>query len=542
MKKRISLLLLIIIVGFITIKSVYASNIINITLDGTYNYDEANKVVDIVNIERKKAGLNELSIDYELTKVANLRAKEISIYFAHKRSTGKDLSELNIIGENIAAGSTTAESVMNDWMNSSGHKSNILSNYYNSIGVASFKTSNGVTYWVQVFNSNKKPNNKRLNGIREIKNEEVEINLSLIKNIKVYDLQYKKLKVGEEYTISKASIQNIGWDRAYTVINNSNFKYTSNNTSVLTVDNKGIIKGISNGKAIVTISIGNISTNYEIQVGEEIKEVEKLSFTNSEYSMYVGSTLPYSVTVLPNDAVNKLSWSSSDTSIATVDDGGNVSALKSGTTIISVTSSNNKKATFKLNVKEKSTSNKNTSNEKEVVEKNEKEIVIDRVNINCTDITLKVGESFTPSIEVFPKNTTEFINPSWIGFDYRIAEVSSNGTITGKSAGSGYVKVVVGKNNIEGICKINVVAPAEVERMEFSFIPARLKSNEVRKMNINIYPESAKNNANLIWSSSDESIATVNQSGVLFTHSTGEVTITVTATNGVNTSTKIIIE
>lgn len=542
MRKKIMFLLAFMTFSIIMITSVYASNIINITLDGTYNFDASNEVVNLVNIERRKLGLNNLTIDYNLTKTAQLRAKEASLYFSHTRSNGNNLNSLNIIGENLAAGATTAIDVMEDWMNSSGHKSNILNKNYKSIGVASFKTRNGTTYWVQVFNNNKNTNTKLFTGNKIVEKENVDLKVSFIKNIKVYDLQYKKIKIGESYTISKASIQNAGWERAYTIINNSNFKFTSSDNNIATIDSNGTIKGISSGKVIITITLANNTASYEIQIGEEKIEVENLSFINKEYSMYTGSTIPYNVTILPNNASSKITWISSNEEVAAVDNKGNVTAIKEGNVIITAISSNGKKASFKLFVKEKEIIHEKKYNEIEDYKNIEKEVLIEEVNLNCNDINLQVGELFTPIIDVFPKNHTEDIRPSWIGFDYRIAEVSSNGIITGKSAGSSYVKVVVGKNNVEATCKVNVIAQSEVEKLDFSYVPTRLKINEVRMMKVNIYPESATDNTNITWSSSDESVATITQNGTLFTNSSGEVIISVTANNGVNTSIKLIVE
>lgn len=605
MKKKIVTLITILVLGLVTATTVYASTVIQVTLDGTYDYDKANNVLELVNIERSNRGLGPLTMDYEITKTAQLRAKEASLYFSHTRSNGDNLKGLNIIGENLAAGATTPEGVMEDWMESSGHRGNILNTNYKSIGIASFKTKGGATYWVQVFHTSKASNTKKFTGSKEVTKEVVNLKLSLVKNIKVYDLKYKKLAVGEVYTISKAAIQNAGWDRAYTIINNSNFKFTSSDNNIATIDSNGTIKGISNGKVEITASFGGKSVSYEIQVGELPKEVESLSFTNSNYSMYVGKTLPYSVTVLPNNASSNLKWTSSNENIATVDNKGNVTSLSTGKTTITVTSDNGKKASFNLTVNEllinnlyitdymnaiyigDSTSIKTTISPREPTEKisytssNEKvakvdsngvvtgigvgnvvitasskntkataeiivmkkkenntpkEVLIESASLNCSEITLKVGEKFTPSVSVYPTNTTEVVKPTWIGFDYRVVEVYSDGTIIAKSAGEGVVSILVGKNNIQASCKIKVIAPVEVEKLEFPFLPSKLTSNEVRSMKVTVYPEGARDNSKLVWTSSNTEVATVTQDGILFTHSSGETTITVTASNGVKIS------
>ena len=179
--------------------------------------------------------------------------------------------------------------------------------------------------------------------------------------------------------------------------------------------------------------------------------------------------------------------------------------------------------------------------QKKVVDNTPKEVLIDKVSLNCSEIVLNVGETFTPQVSVSPANITEAVRPTWIGFDYRIAEVYSDGTIKAKSAGEGVVSVIVGKNNVTASCKVKVIAPLEVERLEFPFLPSSLTTNEVREMKVNVYPEAARDNTKLVWSSSNPEVATVTQSGVLFTHSSGSTTITVTSSNGVKVSANLTV-
>jgi hypothetical protein len=125
---------------------------------GKANYDYAFKVLKIVNEERKAEGLSTLKMDEELLKTANVRAKELTKLFSHERPDGTDcftaFTRGGIIGENIAYGYTSAKAVMQGWMNSPGHKANILLGSYNSIGIGCYYY-NGTYYWVQCFSSEK---------------------------------------------------------------------------------------------------------------------------------------------------------------------------------------------------------------------------------------------------------------------------------------------------------------------------------------------------------------------------------------------------
>ncbi len=140
---------------------------------GTRCYDKAFEVLNLVNQERKKMGYKEISMDKELLEDAMLRAEEIVTYFEHERPNGLTCdTAITKIGyyyaaENIAVGQSTSASVMNSWMNSEGHKNNILENYYTTcIGVGCYLANDGKYYWVQIFTNGTpenvtKPNNKQ---------------------------------------------------------------------------------------------------------------------------------------------------------------------------------------------------------------------------------------------------------------------------------------------------------------------------------------------------------------------------------------------
>lgn len=116
------------------------------------------EVVDLVNAERAKKGLKPLSRRTDVEPAAAIRAKELVSKFSHTRPNGARgldiLKEYKITtkvsGENIAYGYATAKKVMDGWMNSTGHRENILRSNYTGIGVGVYKQGNTL-YWVQIF-------------------------------------------------------------------------------------------------------------------------------------------------------------------------------------------------------------------------------------------------------------------------------------------------------------------------------------------------------------------------------------------------------
>jgi uncharacterized YkwD family protein len=119
------------------------------------------QVVDLVNKERAAAGLSALKMNTKLAGVAEKKAEDLrdNNYFDHQSPTyGSPFDMMkqfgitySAAGENIAKGQKTPSDVMNGWMNSPGHRANILNANYTEIGVGYVTDSNGTTYWVQHF-------------------------------------------------------------------------------------------------------------------------------------------------------------------------------------------------------------------------------------------------------------------------------------------------------------------------------------------------------------------------------------------------------
>ena len=119
----------------------------------------ADKVVSLVNAERRKAGVPELKTYTALTNAADKRSKEIAESFSHSRPDGREcftvLKEYSLLtyysaGENIAMGYPSPEAVMEGWMNSSGHRKNILDPDFEYIGVGLYEEYS-MYYWTQLF-------------------------------------------------------------------------------------------------------------------------------------------------------------------------------------------------------------------------------------------------------------------------------------------------------------------------------------------------------------------------------------------------------
>ena len=119
------------------------------------------QVLDLVNVERTKRGISALTLDSNLSSVATKKSQDMvnKNYFDHTSPTyGSPFDMMKqfgisyrTAGENIAKGQKTPQEVVTAWMNSEGHRKNILNPNFTNLGVGIAKDSKGTTYWTQMF-------------------------------------------------------------------------------------------------------------------------------------------------------------------------------------------------------------------------------------------------------------------------------------------------------------------------------------------------------------------------------------------------------
>ncbi len=234
-----------------------ASEIYNIQVRGVCDYTKANEILNIVNQRRSENGLGALTMDTELLNAAMDRAMETGIYYSHTRPNGDScftiLSKIN--GENIAVNYQSSESVMTGWMNSSGHRANILSSNFKSIGIGCFK-SNSVYYWVQSFSNRAAESVPNKSGTVE-KTNTVAIQKSLVT---LYARTVKSRAYAGYMRVNETGyfnygIVNQGWSSTYCPGVPSDYKFSSSDTSVINIDSNGKFTAVGEGTAKVSVQL-----------------------------------------------------------------------------------------------------------------------------------------------------------------------------------------------------------------------------------------------------------------------------------------------
>lgn len=153
--KRILVVLSICLVSI----SLQAQNITSVSNSLQNTSSECWEVLRLVNIERVNSGLHILLTTDKMQWMTDVRAKEQIEYYSHTRPSGEScytvMQECSLnytyAAENIAMGQTSAEAVMTAWMNSTGHRANILSSNMTLIGAGLAPNSSGYKHWVQMF-------------------------------------------------------------------------------------------------------------------------------------------------------------------------------------------------------------------------------------------------------------------------------------------------------------------------------------------------------------------------------------------------------
>ena len=137
---------------------IYPGQVLNIPMIDASVTNYESEVIRLVNEIRVKNGLKALEADWELSRVARIKSQDMkdNNYFSHTSPVyGSPFNMIKNFGisyksaaENIAKGQSTPQAVVNAWMNSQGHRANILNSSYTKIGVGYVQNGN---YWTQMF-------------------------------------------------------------------------------------------------------------------------------------------------------------------------------------------------------------------------------------------------------------------------------------------------------------------------------------------------------------------------------------------------------
>lgn len=360
--------------------------------------------------------------------------------------------------------------------------------------------------------------------------------------------------------------------------------WTSSNSKAVSVDANGDIKAVGVGKATVTAKVENKTASVDITVNAPLNSIQ---INKSTLTLRKGATESLNVAYDPEDTTDskKVTWKSSNPSVATVDANGKVTALKDGVTDVTATVGT-KTATCKVTVKEEPLTSislnkteislvKNTTQKLEVVYNptdttddktvtwstadatvaTVKDGVVTALKEGETTITAKVGkhvatckvkvaeihltgivlDKATPTemykgqshqlkFTLEPANTTDTPNFTFATSDPEIATVDANGKVTALKEGTVEIVVMTGDGSVRTSYTLTV-KEIPLESISFKEEVTSLEVGKRVQLSVLFNPEDTTDAKDVVWSSSDESVATVNK-GVLKALKAGKTVIT----------------
>ncbi len=289
--------------------------------------------------------------------------------------------------------------------------------------------------------------------------------------------------------------------------------WSSSDRNVATVSG-GHVSAVSAGNASITVRTndGGYTATCEVTVKAKFIPVSGVTISSSTLSLKPGETSQLTVTVAPSNATNKdVSWSSSDTSVATVASDGTVTAVVPGTATITVTTADQgKSATCLVTVNA---------------------IPVSKITLSNTSLTLTEGDSSQLTATVAPSNATNKA-VSWSSSDTSVAMVADDGTVTAKSAGTATITCSSANGAVKATCQVTVNAKVyPVTGVSLGRTSLTLTEGESSQLVATVSPSNATNKS-VDWSSSNSSVASVASDGTVTAKAAGSATITCTTADG----------
>ena len=325
----------------------------------------------------------------------------------------------------------------------------------------------------------------------------------------------KNIKVGETLQLSAA----VRPDKA-----NQSVKWESSKPEVATVDQKGLVTANKTRGGTTTITVTSTENSQVSETCEVVVEdiaIQSLELNKSTLTLKVGDKETLTATILPAETTldKGVTWDSGNTSVATVSDKGEVTAVAPGETTITVTSKGDPSKVKYCSVLVSA-----------------KIIAVTGVTLDKNSLSLEIGKSETLNATIAPESATDK-TVTWSSSNTSIATVDGNGKVTAIASGTATITVTTKDGGKTAICTVTVPEPevpaVPVSSIALSQTATTLTFGQSVNVSVTVSPSNATDPS---WecSSSNESVATVtkNASGATITagNAAGSATITFQST------------
>ena len=277
--------------------------------------------------------------------------------------------------------------------------------------------------------------------------------------------------------------------------------WSSSNPWVATVDQNGQITAVRAGEATITATVGGKYAYCTLIVKNKEIAVESITLDKTSLELFEGEVAMLYATVLPWNAPDKtVTWTSSNPSVATVDQDGRVTALHEGTAAITA-KAGDKTATCTITVK----------------------IPVQSVTLDKTTLELDEGETVTLHATVLPENAADK-TVTWTSSNPSVVTVDQSGKVTALYGGTAIISAKAGDRT--ATCTVTVRTPVESVILDRNSL--ELKEGETTMLHAYVLPWNATDKT-VTWTSSDPSVATVDQDGKVTALTEGTATVTAQA-------------
>ncbi len=278
----------------------------------------------------------------------------------------------------------------------------------------------------------------------------------------------------------------------------------------------------SNGNRTVVIdkrnSVGSNNGNNNNNNSSGVVRVTSVTLNRTSVYLDVNDTYYLTATINPSNATNKkISWKSSNTSVATVSSSGKITALREGTTIITATV-DGKSASTKVYV-------------------DNNVISVSKITLNKSYLDLDINETYKLRATITPSNAT-YKNVTWKSSNTSVATVNSKGEVTARKGGTAVITATA--DGISVSCTIYVNSVIPVSNIVINKSSLDLEVGDTYTLKATVYPTNATNR-NVTWRSSNTSVATISSSGKVTAKNAGRTLISATA-DGFTTSIWVYVE
>lgn len=317
-------------------------------------------------------------------------------------------------------------------------------------------------------------------------------------------IELSSLKINkEDFTMTKGTSETLTvTGTPADALEGQTITWKSSNKDVVTVDSEGKVEAVGVGNATITATVAGKSDSVKITVNNPLK---KITVDPATLTLKKGTSKTLSVKYDPADTTDNkaVTWESSDKSVATVDASGKVTALKDGSATITA-KVGKLTATCALTVQEKK---------------------LTGISLDKTALELSKGQSSEALKVIYtPADTTDDKTVTWSSADEKIATVK-NGVVTAKATGTTKITATVGTHKAECTVTVN----AKLTGIKVTPDKVTVEKGQKANLNVTYLPADTTDEKAVTWKSENESVATVDENGVVTAVAGGKTKVIATA-------------